>query len=563
MILTNEISTLGVVGSDGKTPVFEPDARWCIWGMHEIWNGGVGEKRYVPKIGDYVIDTDTYTTYKVLSIDAVTLIPKFVEVKPSNLSSVMTESDQLFGVGPGTQSDTYRCYLDTSVLPFVLAVDARLKIGGTMSNYAKIFLGTDTSSQGKVISRMYDASGSVISDKVPLELIAIDSHVNYSIKNVGVCYTNTELPDGELVTVVIYNDEGHVVSKRQLIVENTGFIRQADESTRYITGISLNSPFISPSQDHVIEFPLNVPISALGLMGRVHYSDGKVLELPVDGRKFKIFGLDQYVSTIVGQKLDLVLSYTLSAGEAAVGTVIGNNKTMTESYTLVTSDPNNSYSVKVFGYPVWVNQENGYMMRWWMMNLDRNVFFDVTSDVRFAQNTGPYNPKGYGILQRKAIQLNLRDVSGAFKPFIHTQLVDITLHDIPNGRATAWLMSNTSSDSNLPYGEGVYAKLDTGAPTLGNLNISCEETTIQKWLEKVYLRSYPLVDNYKEVTPPLPTHFEIIYNNQKIQYTVDQWDNNLPTGLNIPLNATIFIRFFKWTSAGEMNLSVVAMRVTS
>lgn len=560
---TQEISVLGVVGSDGVTPVFEPNARWCIWGMHEIWNGTVGSKRYVPKVNDYIIDIDTYTTYKVLSIDAVTLIPKYVEVKPANLSSVMTNSDQLFGVGPGTQSDTYRCYLDTSVLPYVLAVDARLKIGGSMSNYAKIFLGTDTSSQGKVISRIYDASGHVVTDKVPLELVAIDSHVNYSIKNVSVCYTNVELPDGELVTVVIYGDEGHVISKRQLIVENTGYIRQANDRTKYVENISLDSPFISASQDHVIEFPLNVPISALGLMGRVTYSDGSYMDLPVDGRKFKIFGLDQYVSTIVGQKLDLVLSYTLSEDESAVGTVIGNNKVMTESYSLITSDPNNSYTVKLFGYPVWVSQEIGYIMRWWMMNLDRNVFFDVTNYVRFAENTGAFNPKGYGILQRKAIQLNLRDVSGAFKPFIHTQLVDITLNGMPNGRATTWLMSNTSSDANLPYGENVFAVLDSGAATLGNLNISCGETNIQNWLEKIYLRSYPLVDTYKESSPPLPTHFEILYNNQKVQYTVDQWDNNLPTGLVIPLNSTIFVRFYKWTSSGEMNLSVVAMRVTN
>lgn len=245
---TTNISTLGITGIDGEVPVYEPNARWCVWNFDEIFmENSPGKGRYVPKVKDLVVkmeDANTFITYEVKAIDAVTLYPNLAVVRPNGMSFDLTGTDILFGTGPGTQSDTYRVYLDTSVIPHVLAVDARLKIGGSMSTFAKIFLGADTSDTGTVISRMYDSSGKFLSNNIPLEMIAVDSHTNYAWKCVTVGYTNLALEDGELVTCVIYNAEGHVVSKRQLLIENTAFIRQANDNMKYVTGISLDSPFI-------------------------------------------------------------------------------------------------------------------------------------------------------------------------------------------------------------------------------------------------------------------------------------------------------------------------------
>lgn len=127
-----DISLLGVVGIDGVVPIYDPDARWCWWSINEIFREGTpGQGRYVPKVDDYVIDPDTFTTWKVTSLDNDTLYPTMVQIRPANMSFSISETDVLFGVGPGTQSDTYRAYLDKSVTPYVLNVDRRLKIGGT------------------------------------------------------------------------------------------------------------------------------------------------------------------------------------------------------------------------------------------------------------------------------------------------------------------------------------------------------------------------------------------------------------------------------------------------
>lgn len=328
-----------VVGTDGVVPVYNPNARWTIFGINDVYMGEEGTSKHVPKINDYVIDPATYTTYRVEALDPVTLIPTLKEIRPANMSYTLSETDVLFGVGPGTQADTYRVYLDKSTLPYTLAVDARLKVGGTLTNYAKIFKGSTIGEDGKVISKMYDSNGNFVSENVPLELIALDSHINHSIKAVPPCYTTEDLQDGEIVTAVFYNSLNGVVSKRQLLVENTSFIRSIDSSRKYVTHISLECPFMSPTLDHVIEFPLNIPLNALNLTGIVHYSDGSTMSLPVDGTKFRMYGLDQYVSSIVGQKVELVLSYTLSANETSYAGVGVEASYVTEPYDLVTIDP--------------------------------------------------------------------------------------------------------------------------------------------------------------------------------------------------------------------------------
>jgi hypothetical protein len=550
-------TTLGVVGTDGKVPVYEPNGRWCLWSITEIYRGLAAENTFVPKIKDYVIDPDTYTTYIVDDLDTVTLIPTLREIRPANMSFSFTETDVLFGVGPGTQSDTYRVYLDTSVLPHVLAVDERLRVGGSMTSYAKIFKGSSVGGTGEVISKTYDSAGQFVSESIGLELAAIDSHNNHTIKTVKVCHCTEQLLDGEVVTIVFYSDSGHVVSKRQLLVENTAFIRGVNRSLKYVTHISMDSPFMSPTLDKTIQYPLNIPINALNLVGTVHYSNGETLKLPVDGTKFRIFGLEQYTSTIIGQKMDLVLSYSLSPNETAYGAVGANNKMITEPYELITVNPNNSYTVKLFGYPFWVNSATGYQMRWWLFNLDRNVFFEVTNQVSFNQNTNAYDPKAYGYMQRKSVSLNLRDVSGAFKPFVHTQTVEIVLNGEPQTDATSWTMSHESNGSRPSYGRDLFAKKISAT----SINLGSALADLETWKTRVYKETFPLVNPNTEVGPLDPTHFAVTFNNVTTEYPISEWNTNLTVTGTVTVFSTALVRFIKRTASGDLMLSISALIV--
>lgn len=550
--ITNSFQS--IIGIDGITPIYDPNARWCWWNINELYTGGPGNNKYVPKVNDYVMDSDNYTTYLVTDVDPTTLLSTLIEIKPNIQSNNFSNDDILIGVGPGTQSDTYRVYLDKSVTPHILAVDARLKVGGSMCSYAKIFKGSDVSNTGKVVSRLYNQAGTLLTDNVPLELAIIDSHTNHSIRIVSVCYTSENLLDGEIVTIVFYSDQGHVVSKRQLLVENTAFIRSVNASQKYVSHISLDSTFISPTADGVINFPLNIPIQALNLMGTVHYSDGTSLRMPIDGTKFKLLGMDQYVSTIIGQKIELVLSYSLSPGEIVYGAVTSDGKYVTAPYSVVTTKTDGSYMVKLFGYPVWRDHINGYRMQWYLYNLDRNMVFDVTSFVRFGNNSSTFDPIGYGVLQRLVVNINLKDVSGSFKSFIHIQSIDLVLKQPGDDLRTNWLVGFESSTAKPLYGEGLFAKLTTD-----KINISSGITTFAEWKERMITHTYPIFDRSIELAPPTPNYFALIYDNKRYEFPIENWNSDLTVLSIANITRSVFVQFFKRTPNTDIQISVAGL----
>jgi len=554
-----------VVGTDNVVPIYQPTARWCWWGLHEIFMGQEGAGKYVPKLHDYVMDYENYITYRVDSVDENTLLSVLVEVKPYGTNFTLSVEDVLFGTGPGTQADTYRVYYDKKTLPYTLTIDQRLKVGGTKSRYAKLFKGSDVSGTGQVISMLYDQNDNFVSNNIPLELSAIDGLTNHAIRTPAVSYTTANLINGELVTCVVYDDAGHVCSKRQLLIEETSFIRSVSASTKYISHIALDTPFMSTTTDHLIEFPINILVQSMNLMGVVYYSDGSTKRSAVDGSKFKVFGLDQFVASVVGQKIELVLCYTLDPDEVAVGGVTQDNNFVTEPYEVVTTAIDGSYSPKLYGFPVWVNSAVGYRMEWKLYNLDRSVVYDVTPYVTFNENTGPFDPKAYGYLQRLSVSINLADVSGTFKSFIHTQSIDVYLKRTPTtGQPTAdlWQVGLSPGNNNLMYGSGLYCTATNVANNNWNLNVMSGITTKPEWIERAYNRTYPLLNPMMEIAPVVPTHMNLYIDGVRHEFPINSWNINLNvTNSFIADNKTIFIEFFKRGQSNDMQLACGAMPI--
>ena len=557
--MTNTLSVSGITGTDGIVPVFNPNNKFTIYSLAEIYTGQQGQNRYVPNLNDRVIDLDTNKWYYVHSIDPSTLIAELVPVTTVDEGD-FSPDDLLLGVGPGTQSDTYRLYIDKSVQPFTMAVDARLHVAGTMVKTAKIFRGSELTGTARVISAYYDQSGTVLGQAIPLELVAMPNGQNYSIKTVPVCYTVEDIPDGEVVTAVFYSDTGHVVSKRQLLVENTAFIRSADSSVKYITGIALESPFLSETDPTLIQYPLNVPLVGLNLIGVVKYSDGSVNRMPVDNTKFSIFGFENYAATIVGQKFPLVIKYTLSPDEIVYGANVGDGRFITESYKATTIKADGAFTIKLFGYPVWVDAVTGYVLRWYMYNLERNVAYNVTPYVRFNSNTRVFDPLAFGVTQHLSVSINLKDVNGIYPNYIHVQTLDIVLMGPGTQRTTNWTVGFDPNQDPM-YGVNVFASTTFINQNLTKLKIDAGSTAIDDWLARLYYNTKPLVDINKEITAPAPDYFSVYVNNQDIEFPISQWGSELLINGVLSDNSTLFVKFFKRLADNDIQLGVAGLPV--
>ena len=557
-----------VVGSDGISPTYNPTDKFNLWSINEIFKynikgniiGSIGLNKYVPKVNDLIIDQSVMSFYLVTALDSLNYIALLVEKDVTSLfNSTVTAYDTVFGLETVYQSYTYKAFLDTSVIPHKLTIDTRWKIPGTMSNYCKIFLGADITATGTVISMVYDNSGNLRTNNIPLELVAIENMTNYSLKIVMPCNTNITMPDNEIITAVIYDDNGIVIQKRQLLIENTSFIRSINAGTKYIVSIGLTSPFISISNPTVINLPLNIPVSQLDLTGVVNYSDGSSINYPVDNNKFTLQGINQYdpnLDLFVGQTFDLVLRYNLSQGEYSYQSTL-NNKYVSIPYTLQLINQNNSYVVKIFGYPVWVNSSVGYIMKYFLFNLDRNLYFDVTNLVTYTNNTS-FNGKLYNSLQVLNLSLNLQSVSMNFIPFIYTQTYSVLLDGIPTPNQTPWTLQHVQNNTLNTYGSGLRAVIDLQDST--KLRLDSGITTQAGWLAQVYNNIYPILNPNAETTPIQPTWFELTYNNITVQMPIGNWNQNISIGVSLTLDVTVFLRFYTMSSNNiEINLGMSAM----
>jgi len=427
------LNPIGIVGTDGYTPVYQPDARWTIWSINDIFQGQAGQNKFIPKLKDYVVEPDSGSWYIVTNINEVTLIPELSPISFNSTNKTLMS----------TALDNYRIYYDTSVSPYTLSVDATLKIYSSTASFARIYQGTIID-DSKIISQRYDNSGNFIGSDIPLDLVAFNSHDNYAIKSVPTCNTNSNLKDGEVCTIVIYSADGVVISKVFCIIENTTYIPKAFSEQKYVVQIYMKSPFNDAMNDSIINYPVNLPMESFNPIGVVQYNDGSFVEYPIDGTKFRLYGLEQFISSIIGHKIPVVLSYKMNTDEAGLGNITTDGTYITRPYSLIVSNPNTSYNTKLFIYPVWIDEINGYTYRAYLMNLDRSILIDVTSKISLAPNSQTFKPVTYGITQRLIFTLDLSKASSIFNYFLLIQTVDITLRGPANNDSitTAWDVNN-------------------------------------------------------------------------------------------------------------------------
>lgn len=550
------ISSAGVVGIDEHTPIVDRGL-WKEWGLHEIYLGQEGLNKSVPKIMDFVRDVPNDIGYVVDDLDLTTLVPVLRKRKPTTEIG-LTDEDIILGVGPGTQNDTMRIFIDRSTLPFTMAVDQRYTVKGANNMTAKVYRGTVTANDQKVISAFFDPSGTLLGEDVPLELVQQDG--NISVKQVSVCYTTEDIPDNEPLTVIVFNAGGTPVSMRWFLAKNSAFIRKPGSAKKYVTSIYLESPFLSKNDPNMINYPINVPTAGLTIMGVVKYSDGSLLRMPVDGTKFALHGLESYAATVPTQETELTLIYNLSSDEVAYGAEVGEVKFMKQIYFAQTIPADGAYSVKLFGYPVWIDATHGYRMEWFLYNLDRQIVYKATPHVRFNTNTPAFDPKNYGVRQALSVSVNIKDVNPAYNAYVHTQTIDISLMAAGTVRETNWTIAfNANQDPQ--YGRDNAAVTQFVSANQTKVKIDQGEATVDTWLARIFGLTKPLYDPARELQAPAPTHFALVSGEQSVEFPISSWADQMTVGFAIADSSTLFVKFFKRTVDNDIQLGISGLPV--
>lgn len=553
-------------------PISDPNRGHRRWRKSEIYTGPNGTGKYVPNQDDEVWDWVT-GLWQVVAVNPLTGLSQLKAYTPPKTGEDVSDQDILLGVGHEHQNESYRAYLDVSVTPHILALDSRLRVYGTTVSHLKVFWGTDIGDESKVISAMYDHGGTLLGENIPLELVQIpnnpDSNVpsalNYAVKAPMVGYTLQKIPDNDVVTAVLYDAVGNVTSITKLLVMNTAFIRTTDASKKFITSIHLESPFISEGDDSLLKFAINMPVDALNARGVVTYSDGSKKTMPVDGTKFNLYGLQNFIATIVGQKVELALSYKLSAEEYVYGASANVTKHMSVPYWATTTRMDGAYSVKLFCFPQWIDATMGYKLRWFLFNLNRTEYLEVTDKVTFAINSNPFDPTSYGPIQRINVGINMSDIDSNYTNWRHAQTIGIALLAPGNVEANGWNIEYYPGQPDL-YGRDLKARAKFINVNNWLLKIDSYHSLKDLWLKDVFYNAQPLVNTQSETKAPEPNYFMLMINGKEFAYPIERWNTELQVP-EVPKNGEpLFIRFVRRLAEGDLQLGMggmVTLQVTA
>ena len=538
-------------------PIADPDRGWREWLRAEIYTGPSGTGRMVPNVKDKVWDWEQ-GTFEVVEVDYSTGL-SVLKKWSQPIEIPVDEKDFLMGSGPGYTSVSWRVLLDTSVLPHSLQLDGRLFIYRATASYAKVFLGTDITSNGKVISKYYDASGNLLGENIPLEIVAIEKLNNLAIKSVKPGYCTQKLDDGEVVTVVFYDDAGGVCSYSKLRVENTSFIRAVETGERYITSVEVLSPFRSQSEPNLIEYPVNVDLQSVAMMARVNYTDGQ-RTVPIDGIKCSMLGLGNYVSTVLGQEVPLVLSYALGSDESCYDAINPNNKYITTSYKARTVAVDGAYSVKLFPYPCWDEDNLEYTLHWFLYNLNRETWYRVDHLIEASSNGAAYNPKKIGSTQQFVVAIDLSRVDSRFAKYRHIQNIELTLLCTGDRKQTLWTVTHEPLHP-FPYGVEVFASFKHLSGGNYRCNLAKEYTDRALWLERFFYDTFPVSNPDLELRPAAPTHFLVEANGNEAEYPLAAWNQDFVIPTEIRHGQNIYLHWIRRDGVTDQHLGVSGVSV--
>lgn len=546
--------------------------RFSVWHIREIYTGPTGTGIFVPNVDDMVMDWNS-GVYRVAAVDHYrTNLSYLVKVNLNALGGGIDDGDIAVVTGPGANSNSFRVYINTEVTPHTMAIDSRVIWNGAANAYVKVFKGTDTSeTTGVVISAMVSTNGNITSENIPLVTVVVPSGTNVTQKTPNVAWSSETLMTGDIVTIVTYTAAGVVTSRDKFVVENTNYVRSINQAAKYVTNIELISPFLSRTDNRLIECPINMLVQSMNFAAKVTYSDNTSSIANIDGNKWQLAGLRMFVATQIGKMDNITLIYKLASNELAFdSTAALPDRTIIREYRIRTVDIDTYYSIKLFAVPVWNSGTNRYTLNWYLYNLERSDIIDVTAQVEYSTTSPQFVGNQYNSTQNLQVAFNMQSLGQNYSYFRHVQNVAITLLT-PATTVGATQFYQISYGEDTTYGgpnvRGLYSSDELNAGKL-KLNVSCGKTDSATWITDIYRNLEPLYYNTNEIMAPAPTHAKLI-----IGTGVSAWQREIPINeiinpvrnINVSITRGTLLRLelFYRDEDGDHQLAVAPLIATS
>lgn len=509
------------------------------WHIKDVYMGPTSGPEAIVVVN--VDDTITVPDDGFYLVTAVNnFIPTLSLLHSFNSSGTATNGSLITNLSGYQPTVVNRAFYNDLASPTTITLDSRLPAFGNEVIGAKLFLGTDTSTAGTVISQQFNNGGDLIGDGVDL--------VN---GRVGTIITGTALSDGDTITLVTYTAQGPSSDIRFVVVNSSAF-RAADASTTFVQDVILETELLDSNETDLLRIPANVGFTAAALNARVLYSDGTSVLLPVDGVRVRLSGLDNFNSALPGNVSQVVLSYHPLPNEPFINGSGSSASGIPRTYRVQADVANLDYAFKIFIVPRYTGS-NMYVLSYYLVNLTGDLFQEITSGLTVVQSdNSPLDITGSGIEQTIDLSLQVSTLLGpTFGNFIHTQRVKLTLNSLPS--STPWLIDYRGDGINA-FGDNIHVSANNTG--LRPFVVSSGFTVFNEWEQALVDNVHPIFNPNEMVTYRPATHFRYIINGEtSIDYPIEDWQQTFnrfnSIDWNNEIDTFVFIPLYEQAGISE------------
>lgn len=506
--------------------IYQPDK--YFWNYEEVYIGPGSSPTQVHgvKINDLVLIWDE-GLYKVTAVDdsgpSPTMIPT-LEVWDPTENTGNDNAGLIGGISTYQPSVINRAFLENNAGQDYVTIDARFKTYGDAIK-CKLFLGTDTT----------EATGIIISMKIPglatdaLNMVSIDPGTP-AIRRPPTIPVVNGLNNGSIATLVTYGATGRIMSSTSFLIEETSAYAPLANTMKIIGDVRIISPWVDGTDSDLLVLPANIGLELDGATARLYYTDGTTVNIPIDGVKCKLSGIDNFSSNYSNTTGHLTLTYYLDTDEFMVGG--GHGRQLSHIYRIETSVDSLDDFYKVY-LSIRYNKDTGiYGIDCWLADFDYSPMIQLLPNAFSItdMNNNPLNlSKSANLLlapQNINVRIHLHNVfPELYSNYTVSQIMNLDLNDVTAASST-WIIDYEPSNSANTKLNGAYKFLTSESSGWEELDmrIGCANQT--QWLDRLYYPISPL----QNPSMPIPTHFRLIYKNGVEDHTsvdkpVSDWDS--------------------------------------
>lgn len=487
-----------------KSDIYDPDVPEEIRG------------KIVPRPGSFAIQlVDGRAIVEVVaSVHPTTLKPKFVDPAIVITNDEYEESQASI---VSYLNDIFYLYYDPRTAPnIVVRPDSRLKAYGLANSEYRIVRYPDTDHE-EVISLYYGSDGQLKGTSVPLALAESTEASKYFTD----CHTRASLVEGEELRLDVYNQHGALVMKVKVFARQSTILNERINNIPVLTHISIKSPQMRGNNEIYIYEKQDV--DSLNITVTLHYDDGYQRDIPVDGVKCILYGLEDFIASYAGLRQTILVKYFLDASEktsALAGETVATHLTAEADLIVI---PNQlAASLKISVIPRWNATLAKYHLLYYMYSADRDMVKNVTDLVSIT--AGTFVGDLYGVIQQFTISVDMSLVDPTMydEPTIYQQGCFIKLQ--PYAAYERYVLQDASNTLRV-YGVD---RTDARRPVL-HYDQDLQQyfipselfPTKEKFLYSFYYQSCPVYDSSTETAPLTPTHFILRDANTGLAITAD------------------------------------------